>query len=97
MSEGKLLQVSLRDRSNIMTVAGYWSVTYDVLAVIGEGEDDYHVAAIAEFKSRDDAHAYCKNTTDAFAVRPPDRQVNDAVDWISNVVAFRTEGLTFKR
>jgi hypothetical protein len=85
---------SYRDRSNIITLAGYYSITYDVITFTGD-DDDYCATVIAEFKSREDAYRYVeRNDNEGSHVRPPAQCVRDAADWIAIVANPYCEGIT---
>jgi hypothetical protein len=94
------MHVTVRDSHRELSVSGYWSNRYDVLALEGD-EDDTHIVIAASFQTRDDANAYretqrqVSSSRYVFAVRPPRYVVDDAIAWLSDVTNAHGEGIPF--
>lgn len=84
--------------SDAMTLNGYYSTTFDVLAGVGE-EEEYHLETLASFRVSDDATAFVrayKGSAYVIGIRPPTQVVRDALAWLHIVSSSQVEGVTIQ-
>lgn len=86
---------SVRDDGNHVTLTGYWSRMYDVVAIVGD-EEDASLDVIASFDNAANAHAFVAATNDSryiIGVRPPAHVVSEGIAWAALVASSHIESL----